>query len=265
MCICSSDSELSLCMSFLSDVSDGARIKYFVKDDMHTYIYKQNKIHPNGEYTFENVSELLFKRVCDRLSIPCVDITISDKSILSKVMWNCDIHSFIELSEELSHSFHMSNLQTYNIATLLSSKNPYVNEVCDMLLVDCLCCNSDRHPGNFGYNKNYGFYPLFDNGSSLCAYVHEEQIADLLRDNMRFNALCVTKSKPVLRDEQKLTHLELLQILAKNFPVQFESFKGRLCNLNVNDVLEGLPISVNRYKLLYKFLDTRKGWFYEGV
>lgn len=248
----------------LGDVSDGARTKIWVQYGTDKFLYKENKKFPSGEWTYENVSEYLAKLIGDVIQIPCVSITLLDHAILSKVESKECLQSFIEYSEELQHSFHMSNLSTYDISTLLDrNSNAYFVEVVQMLLFDILIGNSDRHPGNYMYSEKEGFYPLFDNGSSLCSYVEEEKIKFFLCDKLRFDALIKSKSRPVLRAEQKLTHYELLQILKQFASVEVMTFCDKLINLDVESVVCVLPISPDRKKLLIKFLTERKNWFYE--
>ena len=257
------DKELCEGISIIEDLSDGARSKYWVIKEGKKFLLKVNKVHPGGELTKENVSEYLAMLIAKELGIPCVNIILSESAILSEVMYDEVIHSFIEYSEEFSHSFHLSNLTTFDISTLLNPKhNIYVSEVVQMLLFDILIGNSDRHPGNFGYTVK-GFYPLFDNGSSLLAYVKEVDIDSYLNNSDRFNSLVYTKSKPVLRVGQKLKHYELLSILKDSHSVEFRNFAERLHSLNFHDMLESLPITDKRKLLLEKFLNTRKAWFYE--
>ena len=247
--------------TILEDVSDGARIKYWVTDGKDKYLYKENKKHSDGSYTYENYSEYLTYLICTQIGVPCVDIILKDNAVLSKVMVEGELSSFIELSEEFSHSFHMSNLTTFNISTLLNEEtNPYKSEVIEMLLLDALIGNSDRHPGNFMYSEK-GFYPLFDNGSALLAYIEDKDIVSILRDFNRFNAICTTKSKPVVRDNQKLTHLELVEIIRNSYPEEFEKFQLKLSRLDLVALFESFIIVFNREFLLKKFLEFRLEWF----
>lgn len=245
-----------------SDVSDGARFKCWVRDKNNTkFLYKENKIHPTGEYTKENYSEYISMLISRQINVPCVDIILKDNAILSRVMSNDSLESFIECSEEFSHSFHMSNLSTFNISTLLNKEyNIFYKEVITMLLFDALIGNSDRHPGNFMHTSKQ-FYPLFDNGSSLCAYVKESDIHGILRDRHRFEAMCTTKSKPVVRDSQKLTHEQLVDIIRRNYTDVYTSFKNPLHNLNINEVLDKVDLSTDRKELLRQFLYYRLRWF----
>lgn len=250
-------------LTFINNVSDGARTKIWYKDDDGSkYLYKTNKINSYGEYTYENLSEYLAMRIGKQLKIPMVDIVFKDHYVLSKVMTDVELKTFLELSDEFSHSFHLSNLQTFNISTLLNEDtNPYCKEVIQMLLFDALIGNSDRHPGNFMYSVSGGFYPLFDNGSSLGCYIRDCEIANIMRDSNRFKAICTTKSKPVLRDVQKLTHEQLVGILRERHFSDFEDFKKRLSGLELDSLFRGIEVNPERVSFIKEFIKYRIRWF----
>lgn len=248
----------------IEDISDGARKKLWVSDGKNKFLYKKNKQFPNGDYTFENLSEFLAKEIGNMICVPCVTIIMLKDAILSKVEYSGTIHAFIEYSEELQHSFHMSDLSTFDISTLLDRKsNEFYDDVLEMLFFDILIGNSDRHPGNFMYQDNHKFYPLFDNGSSLCSYIEEDKIKYFLKDTMRYNAMLTTESRPVLRTDQRITHYELLQILKQQMPGNYNNFRDKLTLLNIEEALKSLDISNDRRELLFRFLSDRKAWFYE--
>lgn len=246
----------------ISDISDGARKKLWIQKDSELYVYKESRLHTGGEYTKEHIAEYLAMLIARTLNIECVDIVLLNNAILSKKMYDVELKSFLDYSEELSHSFHMSNLSTYCISTLLSEKNQYRDQIIQMLLFDALIGNSDRHPGNYYYSEEYGFYPLFDNGSSLCAFIEEQTIPDILRDSKRFISICETKSKPTLRDDQRITQHQLVNILREQYPVQFRDFQNRLSPM-ILQVVTAVDVSDSYVELLQKFLVHRLEWFYE--
>lgn len=250
----------------INDMSDGAHIKYWVKlEDGREGIYKVNKCKADGTFTYEHLSELLATAIGMILGIPMCDVIMLDNAVISISTATAPLQSFLVYSEEFSHSYHMSNLATFNVSSLLNPKNnKYVSEVLDMLLFDILIGNSDRHPGNFALMGDE-FYPLYDNGSSLCAFVNEQDIDSFLKDNMRWKSLMFTKSKPVLRDNQKLQHYELLQILRKNHSRKYHEFCERLNRLDVCLLIELAKdlMSDKRKSLLTRFITERKEWFYE--
>ena len=249
--------------TIVNKLEDGARYKCWVTKESNKYLYKENKKHSNGLYTYENYSEYIAMLIGHSVDIKCVDILLCENAVLSRVMTNNELHTFTELSEEFSHSFHLSNLTTYNISTLLDRKyNTFYKDVIEMLMFDALIGNSDRHPGNFMYSSE-GFYPLFDNGSSLCAYIEDSSIDAILRDNMRFESINTTKSKPVVRDSSKITHKELLSILKFNFPKEYANVANKIVTLDVDSILNKVNMPILRHELLGKFLKYRLEWFKE--
>lgn len=249
--------------SIIELISDGAKYKCWVTDGTYKYLYKESKKHVSGEFTKEHISEYLAYVLCTEIGLSCARVILKENAILSRVESDADLRTFTELSEEFPDSFHMSNLSTFNISSLLSREfNPYLSDVINMLLFDALIGNSDRHPNNFMYDGE-NFYPLFDNGSSLCSYIEEDSIKDYLKDSMRFKALCESKSKPVLRDEQKLTHKELVEIISRMFPIEYSNFSQKLKRLDINKVLSSVELSDDRYALLSNFLRYRLEWFKE--
>ena len=94
-----------------------------------------------------------------------------------------------------------------------------------MLIFDYLIGNSDRHQSNWAvvsFNGTMKWSPLYDNSSSLCAYVQEEQIASYLgKDKVKWNSLVDTKSKSLIRcretDNKRPTHLEVLNYIKNNY------------------------------------------------
>ena len=94
-----------------------------------------------------------------------------------------------------------------------------------MMVFDFLIGNSDRHQSNWAMHKKNGKLeacPLYDNGSSLCSFIREEDIVFFLgKDKLRFNALITTKSRSRIRidgrKKQEPTHNEVLKYLIKNY------------------------------------------------
>jgi hypothetical protein len=80
-----------------------------------------------------------------------------------------------------------------------------------MLLFDFLIGNSDRHQSNWAIlikpsfdKKKISFRvrwsPLYDNGSSLCCFINNEELNQLLgKDKERFEALVDSKSRSRIR------------------------------------------------------------------
>lgn len=68
----------------------------------------------------------------------------------------------------------------------------------------------------------FSISPLYDNSSSLCAYVKESKIKDYLgKDKLLWKSLVDTKSKTLIRiasnDTKQPTHLTMVEYLKKNY------------------------------------------------
>lgn len=137
-----------------------------------------------------------------------------------------------------------------------------------ILLLDFLIGNTDRHQSNWALimeNKKLRVSPLYDNSSSLCAYVKESKIEQYLgKDLVLWNSLVDTKSKSLIRitnkEKGQPTHLEVLKFLQKNYYIKtIETVKiiesvvteQSVCAI-VNRYEEVL--SENRKNLIQKFL-----------
>lgn len=153
-----------------------------------------------------------------------------------------------------------------------------MNEILKMIIFDCLIGNSDRHHSNWAeintveqkdkyFICQWFISPLYDNGSSLCSYVNEEDIDLILKDNMRFEALINTKSKSTIgwNDERPIKHFDLLVKIKENY---FDDTKECIRiikeNINENNIEKLLNefsdniISVSMKKLLKKFIIERR-------
>ena len=98
-------------------------------------------------------------------------------------------------------------------------------EFLPILMFDFLIGNTDRHQSNWALILEKGIFsisPLYDNSSSLCAYVKESKIKDYLgKDKLLWKSLVDTKSKPLIRiasnDTKQPTHLTMVEYLKKNY------------------------------------------------
>lgn len=138
-----------------------------------------------------------------------------------------------------------------------------------MLMFDYLIGNSDRHQNNWAIiieDDKMVWSPLYDNSSSLCAYISEEQIAGYFgKDKNRWNSLVDTKSRSLLRckvlDEKRPTHLKVLKYLKGNYFEETCGFAKRIVTImtekQIYDILKlhsKEELSDNKKKLILKYL-----------
>ena len=94
-----------------------------------------------------------------------------------------------------------------------------------LLVFDFLIGNTDRHQSNWALileNGKLSLSPLYDNSSSLCAYVKEDRIKQYLgKDMLLWKSLVDTKSRSIIRitghDKKAPTNLEMLKFLKKQY------------------------------------------------
>lgn len=158
---------------------------------------------------------------------------------------------------------------------MLENLNINLGDILKMIIFDALIGNSDRHHSNWGYiieenNKTYSnirFSPLYDNGSSLCSYVNDSDIKDILRDKNRYNALIDTKSKSCIgwEEQRPIRHFELIKKLKENFfneTIDFvKEINEKLTNKSIKNILDNFEdniISEEKKKLLFKVINDRK-------
>lgn len=101
---------------------------------------------------------------------------------------------------------------------------------------DYLIGNTDRHQSNWALileNSICQLSPLYDNSSSLCAYVKNTNVDSYLgKDLLLWKSLVDTKSKSLIRisnnDKRQPTHLEVLTTLRYNYYKQTKSIVGKI-------------------------------------
>lgn len=118
-------------------------------------------------------------------------------------------------------------------------------EFLNMLLFDYLIGNSDRHQSNWAVIKSKTgtrFSPLYDNGSSLCSFISDEQAVTYLgKDQTRWKSLVDTKSKSLIRrtmnDSKRPTHLQMVIYLHEYYKKETFDLVQRIGDLT-SEIIE---------------------------
>ncbi|MFQ9703519.1 MAG: HipA domain-containing protein [Enterocloster clostridioformis] len=143
-----------------------------------------------------------------------------------------------------------------------------MNDFLKMLIFDYLIGNSDRHQNNWAIlleENQMTWSPLYDNSSSLCAYISERSGRKLFgRDKNRWKALVDTKSKSLLRcnvcDEKRPTHLNVLKYIKKTILQRRVNLrKNQCCNVGRTNSryikqYSTAELSDNKKRLIFEFL-----------
>lgn len=202
--------------------------------------------------TTDHVSECLAYNLANLIGMPCAkfelglyegregsmsyniledrnEFLIEGISYINLVYPQYDPEKFIDVTSGDVYSLEMIEKVMSNFVDF--------NQFFNIPIFDYLIGNSDRHQSNWAIIKKENeqiFSPLYDNSSSLCAYLSESQISGYLgNDRLRWRSLVETKSKSLIRrtiKEEKLpTHLEMMEyIKEKYFDVTEERVKNGL-------------------------------------
>lgn len=240
-----------------------------------------------GEFWAEKLSSELAMKI--GISSNKIDIGYYKGRIgtMSYNMTNCDSEGIRVLTEGVA--FIEKKYPDYNKDKLLDEKSgekyslqmikkcipeKYFNSILQMILFDALIGNSDRHHSNWGIiyelknnEINDYFSPLYDNGSSLCAYVNDDDIDKLFKDKMMYSALLDTKSKSTIgwKEKRPIRHFELLENIRKDYyneTINFvKSIKNNITNESVSELLNNFSeeiIPKEKKNLLLKFILDRR-------
>lgn len=247
-------------------------------------VFKFPKYFPNSNsITTEHISEKIASKIGLLIGIDCakVEIGIRDSRLGSmSYLINQDNEELIEgmdiigkyyIDYDRSKLYDRKKEEYYSLEVILKSLEEYNlnNEFLKVIIFDYLIGNTDRHQNNWAILKRdekIKLSPLYDNGSSLCCYVSEEQVTGYLsKDFQKFRSLVDTKSRSRIRINKKVkkepTHLEVLRYIREKYyeetlgSVEFiisnitESKIKQILVDNVDDL-----ISENRKNLIVRFI-----------
>lgn len=199
--------------------------------------------YPKSKDTTEHISEGIASDICSVLKIKSSKIDVGKYNgrygslsylinntdteniceglrYITKLYPNYDEYKLEDTDEKAKYSLEMifETLEKFG-------KTHFKKNIIQMLVLDFIIGNSDRHHSNWAIlndvkNNTEEFCPLYDNGSSLCAY--EVQIYDNFKnDKIRINALCNTKSTSIIRiyktDNKRPTHYTMMNHIVENY------------------------------------------------
>jgi Uncharacterized protein related to capsule biosynthesis enzymes len=141
-----------------------------------------------------------------------------------------------------------------------------------ILVFDFLIGNTDRHQSNWALiceNDKWRLSPLYDNSSSLCAYLSGSKLETYLGKDMRlWNSLVDTKSKSLIwikeSDIKMPTHLEVMKYIADEYYETAYPYVARIRYNITSDRISSLlseyseiELSVVKKKIISRFLFSK--------
>lgn len=234
--------------------------------------------------TTDHVSECIAYKLACLLGIECAEFELGEYngrvgsmsySVLKRPRETLieGINYIISLYPEydISELKDRASGKMYSIEMIKESISDVIDfkEFLTILLFDYLIGNTDRHQSNWAFIKNdkdIRMSPLYDNSSSLCAYINQKELLECLgKDKMKWKSVVDTKSKSIIRitseDKKRPTHLKVLQYIKDKYYVETIDMVNKMVSVvndkNIDEILESYSdsiLSINKKKVIKKFL-----------
>lgn len=244
---------------------DGSTTGLFKFPKMQNYPGKPDSI------STEHVSEWIASQLGRILGIDCADVELGFRNgrigslsilVTGQQEESVELNEGVGFIKEACPQYDaktMMNLEDntyYCLSHILHSTQAYIPTQfwIKVLLFDFLIGNTDRHHSNWALLKEadqqYKACPLYDNGSSLCSYITDEQLKMLFsKDPGPMRRLTDTGSRSRIRIDGHMkkepTHKAVIQYVLAEYPritvPIAQIFLDRLLPSKVESILSDLP------------------------
>lgn len=238
-----------------------------------------------AENTTDHISEQLAYQIAELLDIPCAKFEIgSYKGRMGSMSY--EMTGTSQLVEGINyistkypefdpdHLVDKVSKRVYSIEMIKEVLDGVIEfkEFLKVPVFDYLIGNSDRHQSNWGIlisDGNKVLSPLYDNSSSLCAYLSEKQVNGYLgNDFVHWRSLIDTKSKSIIRrtycEKNRPTHLQMMSYIKENYYSETYELVKKVVDRVTTDWICGIlneyvetELSETRKKVILQFLVSK--------
>jgi hypothetical protein len=138
------------------------------------------------------------------------------------------------------------NYTFQRIKAILESES-LISQFIDMLLLDCLIFNSDRHQDNWGICRKDGesrLAPVYDNGSSLGWNLTDDYLNKIYNDPRQYEAFIYRASTHIGSYKPVCRHFELMQHLKQEEAILFSNSLDKIAIINeqsIQEIINDIP------------------------
>lgn len=240
--------------------------------------------YTRSEITTEHISEKIAELLAEKIGLKSAHIDIGtyhDRIGCMSYLINTNEEILVEGITLITRYYpaydqdallDYDNNEYYSMEMIFKAVSEYnlKEDLIKIMIFDSIIGNSDRHHSNWAIlqeGTDTKICPLYDNGSSLCFCLSEEQIKSYLgKDVKRFNSLVDTKSKSMIRinknEKKHPTHSCVLQYINDNFmtdtlKIWIKSVVDRLSKQVVDEILASFidnGFSKDKAELISRFI-----------
>ncbi|MBS6600646.1 MAG: HipA domain-containing protein [Clostridium sp.] len=241
-------------------------------------LFKERKT----DSTTDNFSEKIASDIANVINLPCakIDLAVRNNKIgLVSYLINSPGETLLEGVIYLSKKYPYYNRndliddlsgKKYSFEMIMESIKDLEIEkdLFKIFIFDCLIGNSDRHHSNWAIinkNGNNKVCPIYDNASSLGAYLEDKRIKESFKDNKWLNAQVDTKSKSRIHLEgKKVTHCQFIKYLRDYYydeTIDFiKEIKYKLKEDKIEYIIDRYKGILSTYKIMFlkEFLKRKR-------
>lgn len=227
----------------------------------------------NNDLSYMNnqFSEYIGSHIFNLLGIKAQDTILGEKNIdgINKILVGCEVFTTNkkgvgEFSDFLNsvdfdakNGYKNQSIETFEL--IVSEKgfdtSKFIEQFNDMIVVDCLLVNQDRHFHNIGFETiNDVFVPtkIYDCGSCLCALKSDEALEKLLKDDSLFKSDVYNISPPYFYKGQRLKYHELFNEPSNNLKQAINKIYPKIDINSINKLIDDTPYISDIRKTFYK-------------